>query len=198
MFGSCQGCRLSPNGVMPHLSGLASVAAMGEINGLAVLVAVGIWVSACAVLLVALSQSRNAALSPLRRGALLALADEFLALSRQTERALSARPSDGGTIPHPDQGAAFQQRTAALLEVLRSQLTDDSRALHHAEAIFSILTSPDTDREPGPRMDFHRSRFAATVWEDVDRAAERRGEAQRAPSRRLRRARSLHEEGQGR
>src|SRR5260221_6773081 len=108
---------------------------MGEMNGLAVLVAVGMWVAACAVLLLALSHSRSAALSPLRRGALLALADEFLALSRQTERALSARPSDAATVPDPDQGAAFQQRTAALLDVLRSQLTDDSRTLHDADVI---------------------------------------------------------------
>jgi hypothetical protein len=183
---------MSPNLVMSHPSGLASVAAMSEINGLAVLVAVGIWVAACAVLLLALSQSRNAALSPRRRGTLLALADEYLALSRQAERSLSAWPTDGSAVPDPHEAAAFRQRTAALLEVLRSQLTDDSRALHHAEAIFSMLTSPADDREQGPRMDFHRSRFAATVWEDVDRVAERRGEAQRAPSRRLRRARSLH------
>ena len=164
---------------------------MGEINGLAFLVAVGIWIAACAVLLIALKHSRNDVVSPSRRGTLLALADEFLALTRQAERAGVAEPTSASVTVTADQVASRQRQAKVLLEVLRSQLTDDSEAVHHAEAMISMLVPVGGTREPA-LMDFHRSMFAGAIWEDVDRVVERPTRRHQTSGRRLRRARNVH------
>ncbi len=165
---------------------------MGEINGLVFLVAVGISIAACAVLLIALKHSRSDAVSPGRRGPLLALADEFLALTRQAERAGAAQPTDASLTVAADQVVSCQRRAEVVLEVLRSQLTDDSEALYHGEAMISMLVAVCETREPAMRMDYHRSMFAGAIWADVDRLVERAATTHRAAGGRLRRVRNVH------
>jgi hypothetical protein len=143
---------------------------MDQINGMAVLVVGAIWIAACSVLLLALSAGREK--SPHSRGALLAVADEFLSVTRQAEHSEKSR-----------------QPAGILLAVLRTQLAADSPALRHAEAIISTLDIPrDEAREYGLRMDFHRTMFAGAIWDNVDRATDRRSVTRTAAAPASRRA----------
>lgn len=138
--------------------------AMDGINGAAVLIVTGIWIATTMVLFVVTSASRHRD-SPSQRVRLLAVADEFLALVRQAE--VTSESGDG----------EFEQtrcRAAVMLELLRTQLADDSMALHHAEAMLATLArSAEDQRAKGQRMDYYRSMFADAIWRNVDPAPER-------------------------
>ncbi|MDX6548077.1 MAG: hypothetical protein QOG33_1627 [Gaiellales bacterium] len=143
---------------------------MDQINGMAVLVVGAIWIGACSVLVIALGARRDS--SPHSRGALLAVADEFLAVARQAE--------------HSER---YRERAGLLLDVLRTQLAAESPALHHADAIISTLAIPrDEALEYGPRMDFHRTMFAGAIWDNVDRVTVRRSVTRTEDAPRVRRA----------
>jgi hypothetical protein len=143
---------------------------MDQINGMAVLVVGAIWIGACSVLVIALGARRDS--SPHSRGALLAVADEFLAVARQAE-----------------QSESYRRLAGLLLDVLRTQLAAESPALHHADAIISTLAIPrDEALEYGPRMDFHRTMFAGAIWDNVDRVTVRRSVTRTADAPRVRRA----------
>lgn len=146
------GLYVSPDRVMSGRCGRDTVAAMDGVTGSAVVIVGGIWVATVLMLLLGLGASRQTE-SPSRRQVLLTVADEYLSLVRQAE--------------HPIANAdETLQRAAVLLQVLRSQMADDSMALHHAEAMLSMLNH--SDRDHGPRMDYHRAMFADAVWNDVD------------------------------
>jgi hypothetical protein len=139
---------------------------MGLVNGVAVLVAGALWVVACVALLIALRVSRRE--GPRRRRAvLLAVADEFLAVTRQAERCGSGLPTSTPAISDSpsgvDQFVKYQEQAVVLFELLRSQLVEDSPALHHAEAIISALTIAD---EHATRSDVHRTMFAGAIREN--------------------------------
>jgi hypothetical protein len=163
---------------------------MGLVNGVAVLVAGALWVVACVALLIALRVSRREG-PPRRRAVLLAVADEFLAVTRQAERCGSGLPTSTPAISDSpsgvDQFVKYHEQAVVLFELLRSQLVEGSPALHHAEAIISALTIAD---EHATRLDVHRTMFAGAIWENVDREPERQS-ATHAPTarRRLRHAR---------
>jgi hypothetical protein len=143
---------VSPDRVMPGSCGGDTVAAMDGVNGTAVVIVGGIWVATVLMLLLGLGASRQTE-APSRRQVLLMVADEYLSLVRQAE--------------HPIANAdETSRRATVLLQVLRSQVADDSTALHHAEAMLSMLNH--SERDHGPRMDYHRAMFADAVWNDVD------------------------------
>jgi hypothetical protein len=133
-------------------SGGNTVAAMDGVDGTAAVIVGGIWVATVLVLLLGLGASRQTE-APSRRQVLLMVADEYLSLVRQAEH----------PIANADEN---RQRAGVLLKVLRSQVADDSTALHHAEAMLSMLEHSQHDH--GPRMDYHRAMFTDAVWNDVD------------------------------
>jgi hypothetical protein len=137
---------------MPGRFGADTVAAMDGVNGTAALIVGGIWVATVLILLLGLGASRQTK-APSRRQVLLMVADEYLSLVRQAEHPIASADETC-------------QRAAVLLQVLRSQVADDSTALHHAEAMLAMLNH--SERDHGPRMDYHRAMFADAVWNDVD------------------------------
>jgi hypothetical protein len=104
------------------------------------------------------------------------VADEYLSLVREADH----------PIANTDE---TWQRAAVLLQVLRSQVADDSTALDHAEAMLSMLNH--SERDHGPRMDYHRAMFADAVWNDVD-VVPKSARSQAAFERNLRHARHPH------
>jgi hypothetical protein len=156
---------------------------MEGVYSVVVLVAGGLWVVACVAFLAGWRVTRRE--RPSRgRAVLIALADEFLMVSRQAERSASAlrdpsvasEPSASG-----EEFAKYHKQAAILFELLRAYLAEDSSSLRHAEAIVVDLTglggrSGFDHRMVGHRssLAFHRTMLASVIWEDVDHATLKR------------------------
>jgi hypothetical protein len=157
---------------------------MSRVYGEVLLVAGGLWAVACVALLIAWRVSKQRDRSPSGRGALIAVADEFLMVSRQAERSASSgvqdRSGESESRATAEEFAKYHKQAAILFELLRAYLAEDSPSLRHAEAILVDITGLGGSGfdhrmvEHRSSLVFHRTMFASVIWEDADYATLKR------------------------